>query len=334
MVEIVSVPFDLCGPHHGSRLGPLAMLLDGLLPELRDLGLEAMVSDVALVDGRLPGTREECDVQGLEVFRKTKTKVHESIGAGRTPLVIGGDHSISIGSIGGALAGLGNGLAVLWIDAHMDVNTPDTSPSGNLHGMALGALARLQPGPRGSGSSAGEPWESAAYDLWPRLLEVVPEPGIGKDRIGWMGLREVDPGEIRNLGSLSGSLVATMQDIDEQGALSVVRGIDRWLRETGAMHLWISFDVDVLDPFYAPGTGTAVRGGLTYREGHLIAESLHSLMVSPNCPYRLAGVDIVEVNPMRDRGNETAAIAVEWVCSLFGKTILHGLKGTVQGGKS
>ena len=324
MIDIVSVPFDLCGPHHGSRLGSLAMQLQNLREELRDIAIETELAEVAPLDAALPGTRAECDERAITVFQATRSQVAKSIANGRTPLVIGGDHSISIGSISGALDVYGEGLAVLWIDAHMDLNTPDTTPSGNLHGMTLAALTRLDPVVeeiRVAGSH--RPWRHDVYELWPRLLELVPEQGLGLDRTAWLGLRDVDYGEVANLERLPGSIAKTMQDIDTLGLVGVLTEIDLWLRSSGATALWVSFDVDVLDPVFAPGTGTAVRGGLSYREGHLVAETLATHFADTSCPYKLAGVDVVEVNPLRDRDNGTAKVAVEWVCSLFGKTIMN-----------
>ncbi|MBS1723509.1 MAG: arginase [Armatimonadetes bacterium] len=326
MVECLAVPFDFCGPHHGSRLGALAMELAGLPGSLARIGVQSVSHPIVEVDGRLPGLRRDCDQEALNVYSLTRDRVAESIERGNTPLVIGGDHSISIGSISGALKATEEGLAVLWVDAHMDVNTPDTTPSGNLHGVPLAVLTGLDAAdPLESQDRREKPWIADMYELWPALASVLPRHRLRSDRLGWLGLRDVDPGEVRNAGRLPGCHLATMQDIDARGLLAVVEEVHKWLVSTGATHLWISFDVDVLDPVYAPGTGTAVRGGLSYREGHLLAETLASLFADPQTPYCLAGLDVVEVNPLRDHGNETAKVAVEWVCSLFGKTILNTL---------
>ncbi|MBS1712844.1 MAG: arginase [Armatimonadetes bacterium] len=325
MVETIAVPFDFCGPHHGSRLGSLAMQLEGLGPSLAQIGVESVHTEVHTLDGRLPGPRAECDDEALRVYGATRDHVAATIRKGSVPLVIGGDHSIAIGSVAGALDVFGERLALLWIDAHMDVNTPDTTPSGNLHGMSVAALAKLLP-VRSIGEPTPEtkPWERSVYDLWPKLLDVVPGSGLARDKAAWIGLRDVDPGEVANLAKMPGSATWTMQDVDSIGIKATVEALDRWLTASSAEALWVSFDVDVLDPIYAPGTGTAVRGGLSYREGHFLAESLCRLLGRDDSPYRLAGLDVVEVNPLRDNKNETARIAVEWVQSLFGKTILHG----------
>ncbi|MCW5937817.1 MAG: arginase [Fimbriimonadaceae bacterium] len=324
MIEIVGVPFDLCGKHHGSRLGPLAMLIEGLVPGLERLGHRVTVGDVLAVAGRTPANFQDQTAQAMRAYEATKARVSALIGSETLPVVLGGDHSLSIGSIAGALDVFREGLAVLWIDAHMDLNTPDTTPSGRLHGMPLGALSHLSPvdalideDPR------GKPWLQPLFELWPQVLELVGETRLAGNRMGWVGLRDVDPGEVRNLRRLEDAFVRTMQDVDSDGILGVMQAVDRWLRETEAKSLWISFDVDVFDPDIAPGTGTAVRGGLTYREGHLVAETLCAYLNDPFCPYSLAGVDVVEVNPLRDTHNETARVANEWLFSLFGKTILH-----------
>ncbi|QYK58581.1 MAG: arginase [Fimbriimonadaceae bacterium] len=321
--EVVCVPFDLCGPHHGSRLGPLAIQLQGLVEELGRAGYPCVpVKTVSELDGKLPGTRQECDDTAVKVLTATRDIVGAVIDRDGLPIVLGGDHSISIGSISGALRARAEGLAVLWIDAHMDLNTPSTTPSGNMHGMPLAVLSGLKAGSRSASAGATEAWIEAVYAVWPRLEEIVGPRRLRGDRLAWVGLREVDSGEVENLSQLPGALAVTMQDIDVRRLPDLVSDIHHWLVASGATDLWVSFDVDSLDPVFAPGTGTAVRGGLSYREGHLLAELLAQRVLDPKNPYRLIGVDLVEVNPLRDRENETARMAVEWLCSLLGKTIM------------
>ncbi len=312
MIEVIGAPFDLCGRQPGSRLGPIAMRLEGLLTGLQRIGHEILdTGAVTDVDGWIPDEAEQTYSTANEVYAELQERVGRAIERSNTPLVLGGDHSISIGSVSGALRKFGDGLAVLWIDAHMDLNTPDTSPSGNLHGMSLAALSGLQ-------SEVG----GALGDEWRALIEDVVGPTtLAPEKIVWLGLRDVDAGEIANMGRLQGSLALTMQDVDELGVAGAMERIDAHLQKAGTKALWVSFDVDSLDPIYAPGTGTAVRGGLTYREGHLIAETLHKL-TQGGAPYALAGLDVVEVNPLADRSNETAIVTMEWVLSLFGKTIM------------
>jgi arginase len=154
---------------------------------------------------------------------------------------------------------------------------------------------------------------------WRELQEALGSgPRLRLDRTAWYGLRDVDRPEVPRLEGLA----ITMQDIDRHGVVSTLHSLDLWLRTVGCTHLWISFDVDAMDPILAPGTGTAVRGGLTYREAHLCAELLFEMFAAPDCPYQLAGLDVVETNPLEDTNNATAVMVVEWIASLFGKTIL------------
>ncbi len=312
MIDVIGVPFDLCGKRLGSRLGPAALRLAGLMGVLSDLGLEN--EDL----GDVPVGAED-GAEGLRNFKPylkclkaLKSRTIESLTKGAIPLVMGGDHSIAAGSVSGALEMFDGDLALLWIDAHADANTPDSSTSGNMHGMPI---AGLQGYPSGA--------DGKADDQWNRLLsEIVPASRLRPERCAWYGLRDVDPAERDLIRRTPGDLAITMQDVDRRGVVETMRQFDSWLRNTGAKHLWISFDVDALDPILAPGTGTAVRGGLTYREAHLIAELLREFLDTPGCPYSLVGLDVVETNPLFDSNNETAKMAVEWVGSLFGKSIL------------
>ena len=313
MIELIGAPFDLCGRKPGSRLGPVAMRLEGLITGLDRLGIHYTdAGPVTEIHGRWPEDRHEQYSSGYEAYKNLKAQALSSFEKGNTPLVMGGDHSVSIGSVSAALEAYGSDLGVLWIDAHMDLNTPSTSPSGNLHGMPLAALLRMDEGSRGAGGY----WRMIQDDI-------VGEKGLTPGNLVWLGLRDVDAGEVSNLETLDGPLALTMQDIDEIGIVKAIKRVSEHLENSGVKKLWISFDVDSLDPIFAPGTGTAVRGGMTYREGHLVAETLRALMNDESCSYELAGLDVVEVNPLIDSQNETAAVAVEWILSLFGKTILH-----------
>jgi arginase len=157
---------------------------------------------------------------------------------------------------------------------------------------------------------------------WRKLLDALGPGRLQWNRLAWFGLREVDPAERMLIPQHPEALAITMHDIDRHGIIGELERFDTWMRAQGARHLWISFDVDSLDPILAPGTGTAVRGGLTYREAHLTAEVLCEFMGREDCPYDLVGLDLVETNPLFDTNNETAKMAVEWIASLFGKTIL------------
>lgn len=323
MLEIHGVPFDRCGRRSGSALGPAAIRHAGMVPLLNQLGHAAVdAGDLPLHDSAHPEGGSEVFRLGaegfrtaLEVYAQLADRTADALARGRQPVVLGGDHSLAAGSVAGALRALKGDLAVLWVDAHADVNTPDESATGNLHGMPVAALMNrpVRPGPHA--------------DDWHRLTHrLVPEYPLNPSRMAWLGLRDVDRAEQIAIAEMPGAFAGTMQDVDRYGLERVVNGFFAWLARSGARHLWISFDVDALDPYWAPGTGTAVRGGLTYREGHLLAELLHERLADPGATVRLVGLDLVETNPMVDVNNETARMAVEWVCSLFGKSILGGMR--------
>jgi arginase len=321
-VEIWGVPFDLCGRIYGARLGPGALRLKQIRKTISDLGYQTTpMGDVVELDYELPSSYTEKMDLALSAYDALSTAVEGSVLRGAIPVVLGGDHSLSMGSVSGALKAVGTAdTAVLWIDAHMDLNTPSSSSTGNFHGMPVAALVRLE---NGEGSK-----DADAPVYWNRVLEeIVPKPGLKKDNIGWLGLRDVDSGEVAHYAKLGMDTAWTMHDVDHLGIPAVLNEIDSWLRRIGAKKLWVSFDVDSLDPVLAPGTGTAVRGGLTYREGHLLAELLFEMLMSEKSPYELLGLDLVEVNPMEDIGSNTTIAAVEWVASLFGKRTMQGRNG-------
>jgi arginase len=213
----------------------------------------------------------------------------EAIAAGSIPVFLGGDHSIAIGTV--AAATQDGPAGVLWIDAHGDFNTPTTSPTGNLHGMPLAALT-------GHGSS--------------RLVDIGrPGPKVAANDVVLVGLRSLDPEE-RTLLRASGVTVFTMREIDEQGIGRVAKQAIDCLAHVEKIH--ISLDMDSLDPSEAPGVGTPVPGGLTYREAHVLLE-----LVAANA--NVGSVDVVEINPILDLQNRTAKIGVELVASLLGQTI-------------
>lgn len=201
-------------------------------------------------------------------------------------------------------------MAILWIDAHGDVNDPRTSPTGNLHGMPLAAML---------GRDYPKTIESVKDEQWKKLIDLAMAGSIvGGDQVAWLGLRDVDLGEAKYIArDLPSSLPLSMEVIDRHGLLTAFDHFSNWFAKSGCTHLWISFDVDVLDPVMAPGTGTAVRGGLSYREGHLLAELLHEKFFD-----KLVGLDVVEVNPILDSNNTTVRVATDWLASLFGKKIL------------
>src|SRR5215212_6829241 len=231
----------------------------------------------------------------LPAIRATCERIAELVGAalddGRIPIVLGGDHSIALGTLGGLASRRGPG-AVLWFDAHGDLNTPETSPSGNVHGMSLAAAL----------GRGGPAFESPSWTL----------PVLEPERVAVIGARALDRGE-RDLVADLGLAVHSMSELDRRGIEAVVR--DALERAAGAAFVHVSLDMDGLDPDVAPGVGTAVRGGLTYREAHLAMELVAESGL-------LCCLEIVEVNPILDRHNATAALAVELAASAFGATTM------------
>ena len=219
--------------------------------------------------------------------------MRDAVGAGLLPLVLGGDHSVALGTLWGLAAAHGRPGGVVWIDAHGDLNTPQSSPSGNVHGMPLAAALGL----------AGEDFAQAGWTL----------PAVDERRVAIIGARSFDPAERELLRVRPGIRVFTMSEIDRVGVERAMREALDHVAGPGFVH--VSLDLDVLDPEVAPGVGTPVPGGLTYREAHLalelVAESGHA-----------GSLEVVEVNPIRDRENRTARTAVELVASALGKTIL------------
>lgn len=313
MIRIIGAPFDYSGRCQGSRMGPSALRLAGIAEELSLLGLD--VIDEGDVPVPFVSSMSEGFAQFdsyLSVVESVKQKALAALNQKDAAIILGGDHSIALGSISAALQVYPDDLAVLWIDAHADVNSPQSSPSGNLHGMPLAALMGVSAGVNGSRKLQ-----------WNALLDqVVPLSRLSPSRTAWLGLRDIDQGERKALLDLKPSFVATMHDVDRFGIVEVMNRYQTWMLESKAKKLWVSFDVDCLDPVLAPGTGTAVRGGFTYREAHLFAELLREFLDEHDNPYELVGVDVVETNPVLDTNNMTAVTAVEWTASLFGKTIL------------
>jgi arginase len=232
-----------------------------------------------------------------ETCTRTAEAVLKTLQEGITPLVLGGDHSLAVGSVSGVAEFYrrrGEKIGVLWIDAHSDINTPETSPSGNVHGMPLAALVGL--GPESLGNIFGC------------------SPKIAPENTVLIGVRDIDAAERDNIRRAGIAEVFTMRDIDERGMRTVMEEALRAASE-GTVGYHVSLDMDWIDPEDAPGVGTPVRGGATYREAHLAMEIIadHGRMVS---------FEMVEVNPVIDEHNRTADLAVELACSAFGKKIL------------
>jgi arginase len=226
--------------------------------------------------------------------RRVAGAVATSIQGGRFPLVLGGDHSLSVGSIRGAAKH--KKLGVIWVDAHADFNTAETTPSGNIHGMPLAALCGF-----------GDPRLVSLWDETPPVLD--------PERVAIIGARDLDPGEKRNLRE-AGVMVQSMEQIDRIGMVAVLeKAIHRVSRDVDGIYL--SFDMDALDPRHAPGVGTPVPGGLTFREAHLACEVVAET-------GKLIGMDMVEVNPILDVQNQTAIDAVQFICSALGSRVWSG----------
>jgi arginase len=299
-IRVIGVPLDLGQSRRGVDMGPSAVRVSGLEARLEALG--HIVEDAGNIAVALPEQKKEGDPHAkyLKEITATCTKhaelVVKTLEAGKTPIVLGGDHSVAAGTVAG-IAGFyarqGQKIGLVWIDAHSDINTPDSSPSGNVHGMPLAAIMGL--GPSELGNIMGPP------------------PKIAPENCVLVGIRDVDAIEKENI-KRAGVEVFTMRDIDERGMRAVIEEALRMAgRGTAGYH--ISLDMDWIDPEDAPGVGTPVRGGATYREAHLAMEIIAD-------HARMLGFEIVEVNPVIDEHNRTADLAVELALSAFGKKIL------------
>jgi arginase len=299
-IAVIGVPLDLGAGRRGVDMGPSAIRVAGLHGRLAALGYE--VEDW----GNVPVEQPESQPSGhprtrylpqiAHACRLLARTVEKACKQGKVPLVLGGDHSVAVGTVSGvsrALRAKRQSLGLIWIDAHADMNTPETSPSGNVHGMPLACC--IGQGPREL---------THLYNYAPKV-----DPA----HVALVGVREVDQLEkphVRN----SGVRAFTMRDIDERGLPTIMKEAIRIASE-GTAGFHVSLDMDVVDPHEAPGVGTAVRGGITYREAHLAMELI--------CDARhMMSMEVVEVNPVIDEANRTAILAVELVMSALGKRIL------------
>ncbi|MCU0466713.1 MAG: arginase [Anaerolineae bacterium] len=296
-IRIYGIPMDLGQLRRGVDMGPSAIRYAGLYDKLRRLGYtpidagNIVVPQVEQVGMAFdPAINARYLPQVTQVCCDTYDLIRSTLNEGDYAIFLGGDHSMSIGTVS-AVSQMGK-VGVLWVDAHADMNTPRTSPSGNIHGMSVAALLGDGPDPL---ISIGGP----APKLQPRDVAMV-------------GLRNLDHEEKQRVSQV-GVLPFTMRDIDEQGMSSVARQILDWFSDYDYLH--ISLDLDGCDPSFAPGVGTPVNGGLTYREAHLLMEILHD-------SGKVRTLDVVEVNPVLDERNRTADVAVDLVASLFGQQII------------
>ena len=298
-IAIVGAPLDLGAGRRGVDMGPSAVRVANLNARLAALNYD--IEDL----GNVPVAQPEMYPEGpsnakylpqiTETCTRLATMVEAALGRGEFPLVLGGDHSIAIGAISGVshfYRERGQRVGLLWIDAHADMNTPESSPSGNVHGMPLACCVGIGP---------AELTNIFGY-----------APKIDPGNVALIGIRSVDEAE-RTIVQRSGVRAFTMHEIDQRGLSAVLEDAIAIARE-GTAGFHVSLDMDAVDPKEAPGVGTPVRGGLTYREAHLAMESV--------CAAGMTSMEVVEVNPVIDESNRTADLAVELVMSALGKGIL------------
>jgi arginase len=300
-VNLIGVPMDLGADRRGVDMGPSAIRYADIAATLGSIGH----SSIDAGDLSVPHPEEHDSDAAVEtnakylsavesVCTRLADEVESALSSDRLPLVLGGDHSIAIGTLAGASRGAE--IGAIWFDAHSDINTPETTPSGNVHGMPLAAAL-------GMGDFADTPWANA--------------PNLSEENVVLVGLRSVDDAERERIRD-SEMTAYTMSDLDERGVVEVTEeALD--IATDGVDGIHVSLDMDWLDPSHAPGVGTPVRGGVTYREAHsameLVAERAERDEI-------LRSLEVVEVNPILDSHNETAELGVELAASALGKRVL------------
>jgi arginase len=299
-VKIIGVPMDLGAGRRGVDMGPSAIRIAGLNQSIAFQGFE--VSDSGNVHIHPPEAMTATNPRAhylkeiAEASRELAQMTEDALADGAIPVILGGDHSIAIGSVAGVASFYrkqNQKIGIVWLDAHSDVNTPDSSPSGNIHGMPLAALL---------GRGAKELTDIAGF-----APKVLPENTV------IIGARSIDPPERELLKELN-IRVVTMSELDERGMAPVMKeAVD--IASNGTIGFHVTMDMDFIDPFYAPGVGTPERGGATYRESHLAMEKLAD-------SGKVLSVEITEVNPLYDTSNQTATLAVELILSALGKKII------------
>jgi arginase len=299
-VHIIGVPLDLGGGRRGVDMGPSAVRIAGLGERLTAMG--CVVTDKGDLPSPIPETQVAHDstkryIRDIaDVCSRVYEQTWQSLSEGALPIVIGGDHSLAAGSVGASAdhaAAHGGALGVLWIDAHGDMNTPATTTSGNVHGMPLAALVGTEPA-----ELAGIGQRS---------------PKVKAEHVVLIGIRNLDEAEKAQIRDARVH-VFTMKDIDRHGIASVMEQALK-IATTGTTALHVSFDLDVCDPAIAPGVGTPVKGGLDYREAHMVME-----MIADS--GRMTALDLVEINPILDSQNQTATLGTELALSALGMGIL------------
>ena len=299
-IRIIGVPMDLGQSRRGVDMGPSALRVAGLQSRLKQLGYQ--VEDIGNVSVKQPEEQHYGEKRAkylneiAETCRGLAEIVQRTLDEGYVPVVLGGDHSIAIGSTSGVASSFrkkSKRIGYIWLDAHGDMNTPESSPSGNIHGMPLATLI-------GYGA--------------PELVDLMEfKPKVEPRNVSLVGVRDLDPKE-RRLVKESGVHVFTMRDIDERGMREVMTEALRFATDD-TEGVAVSLDMDFVDPADAPGVGTPVRGGATYREAHLAMEMIADSKA-------MASLEVVEINPVIDVHNRTALLGVELVLSGLGKKIL------------
>ena len=299
-ITILGAPIEAGAGVAGCAMGPAMLRTAGIVRMLKELGHDVVdLGDLApgqpFAHARNPEGKARHFAEIAAWARDLSRETHAILREGRLPLTLGGDHSLAMGTIGGVAryaAEAGRSLFVLWLDAHSDYNTPGTSPSGNMHGMPVAMLS-------------GEPGFESIFEGEPKAL-------IDPSHVHLFGIRSIDADE-RRLLRTRGVDVVDMRRLDEDGfALSIRRIIDRVTKADGLLH--VSLDVDFLDPTIAPGVGTAVPGGASYREAHLVMELLYESGLSPS-------LDLVELNPFLDERGKSALLLVDLAASLYGRQV-------------
>ncbi|QWW67488.1 arginase [Rhizobium sp. WYJ-E13] len=296
-VTLIGVPLEEGSGRRGAGMGPTALRIAGVDKALIDLGHDVVdVGDLNVVPARdLPNHAKAHNLRTVGAYtRALEAATYDAAKSGRFPLILGGDHSLSMGSVSGMAryaAEKGRPLFVLWLDAHSDFNSPETSPSGNIHGMPVAFFCGLA-----------------------EFAEILPKdrPFVDPKKVFQVGIRSVDAAERQEIRK-HGVNVFDMRSLDEQGVAVILRQILETIEKANGL-LHVSFDVDFLDPDFAPGVGTTVPGGATFREAHLIMEMLSDSGL-------VSSLDLVELNPFLDDRGKSARIMVEMTASLFGRRI-------------
>jgi arginase len=300
VVRLVGVPMDLGAGRRGVDMGPSAIRIAGVAAGLRNLGFR--VEDDGDVGVPAPETRDPGSPNARyldpiwHVCNRLRLRVRRSLEAGEIPIVLGGDHSIAIGTVSGIsehFRNRGSKVGLIWVDAHADMNTPESSPTGNIHGMPLATLVGM-----------GHPRLVEMGGFWPKV-----EPR----NVCLIGIRDIDEVERRTVRK-SGIHAYTMRDVDERGMRAIIQESIGFASE-GTAGFHVSFDLDGMDPRDVPGTGTPVKGGISWREANLLME-----MVSDT--GRMTSLEVTELNPILDVKNQSGEVAVDVILSAFGKRIL------------